>query len=585
MGGVLNKTAMRAVHALLFAFLAIQTIAPPPLSAREAFPAGSICHTSDKKSVRVEVRAVDAAGWACEGAEFDWEADRHFIRFDFEKGPWSEEPPRFIEFDRHPFGKLTITALGSDGGHATRVYGFKDTQLGTSSLKSIVELPRLDEPTEAMVMVLDDGYWPEALVQGELVTESSVRATAGVIHLFAALLCGLLLAPMIFDFVFFRALRESFPLFHAVFCIMASLQTAAVSGLLPLVAGLTYEAELIITYLSLDMLVIATFLFALNFLEPQYLTRRHRHILIGITALTLVNGLATTLFPAAFGLWIDHVYFGILLIILAAYFAVLGQAQRGGSKMAPYLIFGFAPLASIVIIQLTSVYVPALQIAFDETWPQNFALLFEVVATALAVAQRFMTLRRERDKALNAARDLEVLSELDDLTGLLNRRALEARYPQLVRQGFHAMAVVDLDQFKSINDLYGHPVGDRVIRSAAWALSPGDEEDMIAFRIGGEEFLLLLRGKAAAQKAEGRRKAVTARIMAEVDEVQFPVTASMGYLDFSAVATLPEADFEHLYAHGDRLLYAAKCAGRNRTFSETLEDVEPAAASPRSAAA
>lgn len=585
MGGVLSISIIRAMRLICIAFLAMQLLAAPPVSAREPFPAGSICHTSDKSSVGVEVRAVDAAGWTCEGAKFDWEQERHFIRFDFEKGPWSKKPPHFIEFDRYPFEKLTIIALGSDGGHATRVYTFRDTQLGTSSLKSLAELPRLDEPTEAMVMVLDNGNWPEALVEGELVVEPSVRATAGVIHLFAALLCGLFLAPMIFDFVFFRALRENFPLFHAAFCIMASLQTAAVSGLLPLVSGLSFEAELIITYLSLDLMVIATFLFALNFVEPLHLTRGHRKILVGMVALTLLNGLSTTLFPEAFGLWIDHVYFGVFLILLAAYFAILGQARRHGSKMAPYLILGFAPLASIVVIQAISVYLPVLGLEFDETWPQNFALLFEVVATALAVAERFMTLRRERDKALMAARDLEVLSELDDLTGLLNRRALEARYADLVRQGFHAMAVVDLDQFKAINDKLGHPVGDRVIRSAAWALSPGDEEDLIAFRIGGEEFLLLLRGKDAAQKAEGRRKAVTARIMAEVDEVQFPVTASMGYLDFKAIAAEPEANFETLYAQGDRLLYAAKCAGRNRTHSETLGEVEALAEHPRPAAA
>lgn len=585
MGGVLAIPVVRAMRVIFIAFLAMQVLVSPPASAREPFPAGSICHTSDKSSVSVEVRAIDATGWTCEGAEFDWEQERHFIRFDFETGPWSQKSPHFMEFDRHPFEKLTITALGSDGGHATRIYTFGDAQLGTSSLKSIVELPRLDEPTEAIVMVLDKGNWPEALVQGELVAEPSVRATAGVIHLFAALLCGLLLAPMIFDFVFFRALRESFPLFHAGFCIMASLQTAAVSGLLPLVAGLSFEVELIITYLSLDLMVIATFLFALTFVEPRCLKRGHRRMLLGLTALTLVNGLSTTLFPEVFGLWLDHVYFGVFLVLLTAYFAVLGQAQRLGSKMAPYLILGFAPLASIVVIQSLSVYLPALRLDFDETWPQNFALLFEVVATALAVAERFMTLRRERDKALIAARDLEVLSELDDLTGLLNRRALEARYADLVRQGFHAMAVVDLDQFKRINDMLGHPVGDRVIRSAAWALSPGDEEDLIAFRIGGEEFLLLLRGRDAAQKAEGRRKAVTARIMAEVDEVQFPVTASMGYLDFKAIAAEPGANFESLYAQGDRLLYTAKCAGRNRTHSETLGQVEDLTEHTRPAAA
>jgi len=146
----------------------------------------------------------------------------------------------------------------------------------------------------------------------------------------------------------------------------------------------------------------------------------------------------------------------------------------------------------------------------------------------------------------------------------------------LVRDGFHAMAVVDLDDFKSINDDFGHPVGDRVIRSAAWALSPGDDNDVVAFRMGGEEFLLLLRGEDAAEKAERRRRSMTARIFTAVEELDRPVTASMGFVDFGEWKVRETTDgFINLYAKADRLLYEAKCAGRNTTRKEKLSPVGP----------
>ncbi|WP_171033079.1 sensor domain-containing diguanylate cyclase [Qipengyuania marisflavi] len=505
----------------------------------------------------------------------DWEQPRHVIRHDLRARPADQPNPQFAQFDRYDFDGLTVIVEGVDGSRASKSFAFDDVRLGSSSLLSVVDLPKIKERAAAVVMVLDGGMYPEVLVTAQLTDSLMARATAGLPHLFAALLCGLLLAPMLFDLGYFRALREPFPLFHALFCIMAFVQTAAVSGLIPLMTNLSFSTELIITYFSLDIMVAATFLFAYNFIEREHLGSWHRKLLIAIAALAIASGVMTTFLPDAFGYWIDHVYFGVYALILAGYFTVLFVAKRRGSRMAPYLIWGFAPLSAIILAQLASVYIPVLGWEFDETWPQNLALLFEVVATALAVANRFIRIRRERDQAMDEARTLGALSERDELTGLLNRRALETRYEALVADGFHAMAVVDLDHFKPINDIYGHPVGDAVIQCAADALAAGSDQDVLAFRIGGEEFLLLLRGKGAAKRAEARRRAITARTLSEMDGFDRPVTASMGFLEFGKVVGQPGIDFTALYSRADQLLYAAKCGGRNRTVEDQLEMFVP----------
>ncbi|MBX7458490.1 GGDEF domain-containing protein [Qipengyuania sp. 1NDH17] len=562
----------RTVAALvLCALLALVHV---PAQAQETFEPGSICHVSVKSSVSYEDAASKPADWTCEGAEFDWHAERHIIRHDLSNATGEAANPRFAEFSRYEFERLTVRVEGEDGHAVSRAFSFRDLKLGPSSLKAMVELPDPGSRVTSVVMIHEGGWFPESFVTATLSQEAKVPAIAGYLHILAAILCGLLLAPVIFDLVFFKALREPFPLYHALFCLMAFVQTASVSGLLPMMLPVSYTAELNITYLSLDVMVAATFLFAYHFIEDGRLPRRFRRWLLVLPLVTIVNGLVTTFKMEWFGYWIDHYYFGVLVSIFVAYFYILHLARKQGSRMAPYLIFGIAPLFAIVVLQGVAVAAMPNVLDFDETWPQNFALLFEVVATALAVADRFMMIRRERDQAVDAARDLEMLSELDELTGLRNRRALEAHFAELVRQGFHAMAVVDLDHFKSINDIHGHPVGDRVIRSAAWALSPGDDADLAAFRIGGEEFILLLRGEDAATKAENRRKAITARIMAEVDELHRPVTASVGYVDFADSEEDRSIDFLRLYARADQLLYEAKCEGRNRMLSGELELAE-----------
>ena len=197
------------------------------------------------------------------------------------------------------------------------------------------------------------------------------------------------------------------------------------------------------------------------------------------------------------------------------------------------------------------------------------AVGIEVVVISLAIADRFLALRRERDAALTEAKMLEQISTRDSLTGLMNRRAIEARFDELMAQGFDTFALVDLDRFKAINDLHGHQVGDAALIACANAIRSTGDRDTIAVRLGGEEFVVLLRGLRTLERAEALRQAIPMRIAKDVPGLELPVTASMGVIVL-AQALRPTMQFAEFYARADALMYEAKASGRNRLAYERL---------------
>lgn len=207
-------------------------------------------------------------------------------------------------------------------------------------------------------------------------------------------------------------------------------------------------------------------------------------------------------------------------------------------------------------------------------WSQSqilFAIILSgtLILTAVLIARRFFALRDERDAALERVRTLETLAERDPLTGLLNRRVVEERFTKLRSQGFDTFALIDLDKFKLINDSFGHQIGDQVLVVCAEAIRGGDERDCIAIRLGGEEFVVLLRGEDAYDRAEAMRQSIPEKVAQNVRGLGAQVTASMGLIE------LPRAEhdivsFAQLYARADQLLYNAKASGRDRTCFERL---------------
>jgi diguanylate cyclase (GGDEF)-like protein len=156
---------------------------------------------------------------------------------------------------------------------------------------------------------------------------------------------------------------------------------------------------------------------------------------------------------------------------------------------------------------------------------------------------------------------------VDGLTGLPNRRQCEetlaSELARLERFGGPlAVVVADLDWFKDVNDRYGHPSGDAVLREFAQLLKETLRDVDLAGRWGGEEFLLVLPGTdlaGGAQVAERVRLALAGRIVLSADGSPIPVTASFG-----VAATPPASTAAELFSAADAALYEAKRNGKNR---------------------
>jgi diguanylate cyclase len=165
-------------------------------------------------------------------------------------------------------------------------------------------------------------------------------------------------------------------------------------------------------------------------------------------------------------------------------------------------------------------------------------------------------------------RDLERLTRQDGLTGLFNRTTFaelsRRELDRAQRQGSATtILLLDLDHFKRVNDTWGHPAGDAVLRHAATLASTTVRSTDLVGRLGGEEFIVLLPNTSIDL---GRRIAEKIRQRLEASVVvwegnRIPITASFG---LSSTTAVEKRDFDHLYTEADKALYLAKQRGRNR---------------------
>ncbi len=163
---------------------------------------------------------------------------------------------------------------------------------------------------------------------------------------------------------------------------------------------------------------------------------------------------------------------------------------------------------------------------------------------------------------------------IDPLTGMLNRKALEGRVEELRQQAVVSgasvgLVVLDVDHFKRINDTIGHAAGDAALREIAYILRTELRAFELAYRIGGEEFLVLLPGADLEQTgrlAERLREAV-ARTRFEQGT---RLTISAGT---AAGSPAGRHDFEELLRVADGALYEAKRGGRNRVHRQPTDEL------------
>jgi len=554
----------RIVIACLWALLPVAgaqaNVGLPPASTYAA-----ACHAASGESVSIAAMAAPGARWNCRRDGWDNTRPVSWLRFD--AAAWRQAtPPRGFFSHITRFERISLSAVDADGSIRTRSFAPDEVERLTSGPLFSVPVPELRGDTRQVIVRLDRAHNVTVLTEARLSDRPHLAAwhQSGVVAL--ALIAGMLVIPLLFDRGFYAVPRERFLLLHAAMVGSMLSYLLLSGGLMQFFAPLPIRWISLGGPLSFTFGAMASAYFLVEFLEKDALSPMMRRML-------LTAGWWSVLVPGTLALQLDAMqpfdnagYFYGFTVVLLVFMAALGSALVRGSRAVRLIAIAWVPILACGaerILRGTGIYTgPG---SLDQL--MFFAFALEVVVVWMAVMQRFMTIKQDRDKARSEARMLGELSERDPLTGLMNRRAIERRFAALHRDGYETFAVLDLDRFKEVNDRFGHGVGDDVLCACARAFSVAP--DLLATRMGGEEFLLLLRGEDALVRAEELRRELSARIAREVAGLDRFVTASMGIVQIPH-AVIPDADFAAVYDRADQLLYAAKSAGRNRSMSEKL---------------
>jgi diguanylate cyclase (GGDEF)-like protein len=257
--------------------------------------------------------------------------------------------------------------------------------------------------------------------------------------------------------------------------------------------------------------------------------------------------------PRASGSVIFFNAIGLLLILVPVYGWYHGRAMQYWSYVFPPLLvfllpsrpalMGMVAYGCYVVVVLTTL-IPLIEII---RFASAYGLTVCFIYTYALLEERAASMLRHH-------------SNYDALSNCLNRRTFNTLLAELASgaagQRTGTVLLMDIDQFKNINDQFGHLTGDRVITEVAELLKSNVRQQNAVFRYGGEEFAVLLQGQEAGwQLAERLREAVAA-----ADFGGIPVTISTGIAQWQ-----PGDSSDTALARADRALYAAKHQGRNRS--------------------
>ncbi|MGB7420006.1 MAG: diguanylate cyclase [Erythrobacter sp.] len=553
-------TALLAVLLLLVPGEATRAQAQrDPSFAPTCYAAGSLATTFEDIATR--------RAHYCNSSEI--RADQPVAWLVFDAQSWSAaERPRYFYSRITRFETITFAALDADGTLRKRGYSEFDARAIPSGPVFQMTLPEVTAETRAVIVRIERPHSVPLLSEARLTAGAERGAWTASQLMVLALVLGMLVLPLLFDVTFYVVLRERYVLLHAAMVISMMAYVLFSGGLIHVFVTLPHALVAIAGPLIWAIgCGVSAFFFA-EFVERDAQTPAMRKATIALGWwLILVPGFMALQFHATQS-FDDRFYFYAFIPALVFLPFAIVDAIRRGSRAARFIALAWTPM----LIASTERLARGLGFyTAPSTLDQSLyvAAAIEVIIISLAIGERLLMIRRERDAALTDAEKLEQLSVRDPLTGLINRRAIEARFEDLRAQGFNTFAVIDLDHFKQINDRYGHQVGDRALIACAGALSIKGERDTIAIRLGGEEFVVLLRGPRPVERAETLRQSIPHRVADEVSSIDQPVTASMGVIELPR-ETQHMMSFDDLYARADKLLYDAKASGRNRMLFEKL---------------
>lgn len=523
------------------------------------------CHMSGNGAEAVLLEA----DWICDDSNWSIAGEDLYLRFRL--GTSGQPPARSFVTIASRFRAIVLTVVDADGAKRSARFGPHNARHLPTGPMMVLPLPEVSRQS-TYVMVRIERPWTKSAGSAARL-DSDLQGSGWPITeiVSMAAICGLLVVPLLLTAAFYAVLPERFVLWHLVVTASMLFQVLIGTGFIHLLMPMPESIESQVSNLCFAVMGSGAMMFAATFIEPGQMSGSMRSALVRGAPLVFLAGAISALPFETIRPWAALlVHIDMLPPMFLVSVSAL-NARRHGSINAWYQIGGWTPTMVVGLVKILAYALPG-NPPLDGTVIVQFCLAIQVLVATMGIISRFVVLRVERDRATARAEEMEGVAGRDALTGLWNRRSIEQRFDELFAKGFRTMAVLDLDHFKSVNDFHGHGVGDSVLKAAATALA--SDADTRGVRIGGEEFLLLLRGPDSAERAERCRRAISTRIAAGVPGLDRVVTASMGLIEHDAEWAL-DVDFDALYEQCDKMLYDAKRLGRNRTMSQKLTSFMP----------
>jgi diguanylate cyclase (GGDEF)-like protein len=281
--------------------------------------------------------------------------------------------------------------------------------------------------------------------------------------------------------------------------------------------------------------------------------------------LVMVLGLCGVTAFAAIGQWVTPSITPFVIGVLACSLSIFLRPLSAAWLFAgAYLLFAYA--MGITQVDPQSLLFNRLNglAAVGMAWVLSFLLWRNFTTISLQKEQ----LDKANTELQNKQRELLRLTRLDGLTGLYNRSTfVELSRQELARAQRQSsnttILLLDLDFFKRVNDTWGHPAGDAVLKNVAYIANTTVRATDLVGRLGGEEFLILLPNTSleAARVLAEKLRANMERNPTPWESTVIKTTISIGLASTSAAEN---RDFDHLYTTADKALYQAKERGRNQ---------------------
>ena len=476
------------------------------------------------------------------------------------EGLWPQTP--FV-LDVLNSGLQTLTVYPPDGSAPQQsTLMSRQSRLWPSHVR--LAFPILDAPVQGQplrVYVDSRGVMPAAMMFTVQDVNDHLRSDARWLALASASLAVMLAMALIA--LFFSVRLRDMTFFHYAIYILAyvlilALQTGYVFE--PLGWDAVFGSVQTWGRVAVSTAVVFSVLFLDSFSDLRRYAPHGRRVLLGYAiVVTLVSLVSLAL--SAGGLHLARAAINPLLILGGP--LVLGVsllAAWRGSRYARFFLLGWTPLLSVTVVGSLQHF----GIATSWTWVPAAMLsagVFESLVLSLALADRSLALRRDRDQARR-------LADIDPLTGLFNRRAWSERLLRIeesmrLQRRPLSILFLDLDHFKALNDRFGHAAGDVALRELAVLMREELGNAAPIGRYGGEEFVVALAGADNAQAtAAAQRIRQRLRDRSLKDPEAANPTVSIGV----ATRELDE-ELSVLLRRADEAMYRAKAAGRDRVVS------------------